>query len=143
MASRADGGDREDEWVRDMFTAHMHNEKISEELLAQTRTPQDAYEYAKCREKGIKHNRTMKTNPFGNPITTSKQEPIHYIHTRGRGNFANNQVPHKGRGNFRDAHILEVNKTHEISPNKKESNIITLKSNATNVVPLTIMSREG
>ena len=39
IASRFDCGDREDEWVRDMFTAHMHNEKIAEELLAQTRTP--------------------------------------------------------------------------------------------------------
>ena len=39
LASRADCGDREDEWVRDMFTAHVHNEKIAEELLAQTQTP--------------------------------------------------------------------------------------------------------
>ena len=30
LASRADCGDREDEWVRDMFTAHMSNEKIAE-----------------------------------------------------------------------------------------------------------------
>ena len=36
-----------------MFTAHMHNEKTAEELLAQTRTPQDAYEYAIRREKGL------------------------------------------------------------------------------------------
>ena len=43
LASRADCGDRESEWVRDMFTAHMNNEKIAEELLAQTRTPQEAY----------------------------------------------------------------------------------------------------
>ena len=44
LASRADCGNREDEWVRDMFTAPMHNEKIAEDLLAQTRTPQDAFE---------------------------------------------------------------------------------------------------
>ena len=55
LASRADCGDIEDEWVRDMFTAHMQNEKIAEELLAQTRSPQDACEYAIRREKG---NRT-------------------------------------------------------------------------------------
>ena len=53
LASRADCGEREEEWVRDMFTAHMNNEKIAEELLAQTRTPQDAYEYAIRREKDI------------------------------------------------------------------------------------------
>ena len=47
LVSRADCGDGEDEWVRDMFTAHMINDTIAEELLAQTRTPQDAYEKAK------------------------------------------------------------------------------------------------
>ena len=83
LGFRADCGDREDEWLRDMFTAHMNNEKIAEELLAQTRTPQDAYENAIRREKGIEHSRTMKTNPFGNQIATTKQEPIHYINTRG------------------------------------------------------------
>ena len=46
LASRADCGDRESERVRDMFTAHMNNEKIAEELLAQTRIPQEAYKYA-------------------------------------------------------------------------------------------------
>ena len=46
LASRADCGDRESEWVRDMFTAHMNIEKIAEDLLAQTRNPQEAYEYA-------------------------------------------------------------------------------------------------
>ena len=76
LASRADCGDREDEWVRDMFTAHMSNEKIAEELLAETGSPQDAYEYAIRRQKGIEHSRTMKINPFGGQ-TTTKQEPVH------------------------------------------------------------------
>ena len=59
LALWADCGDRESsEWVRDMFTAHMNYEKIAEELLAQTRTPQKAYEYAIRREKGIEHSRT-------------------------------------------------------------------------------------
>ena len=61
LASRADCGDRKDEWVRDMITAHMHNEKFAEELLAQTRNPDDAYEFAIRREKGIEHSRTMST----------------------------------------------------------------------------------
>ena len=48
----------------------MNNDKIAEELLAQTRTPQDAYEYAIRREKRIEHSRAMKTNPFeGQQIT--------------------------------------------------------------------------
>ena len=72
LASRADCRDKEDEWVRDMFTAHMQNEKIAEELLAQTKSTQYAYEYAKRREKGIEHSRTMKINPFGNRVTATK-----------------------------------------------------------------------
>ena len=93
LASRADCGDREDEWVPDMFTAHMKIENIAEELLAQTRSPKVAYEYAIRGEKVIKHSRTMKTNSFGNQVTATKQEPVYYINTRRRSNFANNQVP--------------------------------------------------
>ena len=75
LASRADCSEREDEWVRDMFTAHMNIEKNAEELLAQTRSPQEAYEYAIRQEKGIEHCRTMKTNPFGGQTSITKQEP--------------------------------------------------------------------
>ena len=102
LASRADCGDREKEWVRDMFTAHMNNEKIAEELLAQTRTPQEAYEYAIRREKGIEHSRTMKVNPIGGQtVTTPKKEPIHYDNTRGRHNQQYKQNNQRGRGGFR------------------------------------------
>ena len=98
MPSWADCGVREDEWVRDMFTAHMHNEKTAEELLAQT---QDAYEYAIRKEKGIEHSRTMKINPFDGQ-TTPKQEPTHNIINRGgRYNSTNNQNSQRGRGSFR------------------------------------------
>ena len=82
LASWADCGGRGDDWVRDLLTAHTSNGKIAEELLAQTRSPQEAYEYAIRREKGIEHSRTMKINPFGGQSTT-KQEPVHYINTRG------------------------------------------------------------
>ena len=75
LASRADCGNSEDEWARDMFTTHMNNKKIAKEIVAETRTPQEAYEYAIRREKGIKHSKTMKSNPFGlNSRTTIKQE---------------------------------------------------------------------
>ena len=101
LASRADCGDRENERVRDMFTAHMNNEQIGEELLAQTRSPQDAYEYAIRREKGMEHSRTMNLNAFGGPTTAPKQEPIHYINTRDRYNYLNNQNTQRGGGVFR------------------------------------------
>ena len=98
LASRADCGDFEDEWVRDMFTAHMNNDKIVEELLAQTRSPQDAYEYTIRRENGNEHSRTMKTNPFGGQQITPKQEPVNYINTQRRANNSNNQNAQRGRG---------------------------------------------
>ena len=81
-----------------MFTAHMNNDKIAEELLAQTRSPQDAYEYAFRRKKGIEHSRTMKTNPFGGHQITPKQEPVNYINTQGRSNYSNSQNTQRGRG---------------------------------------------
>ena len=61
LASKADCVDKEDEWVRDMFTAHMLNKKISEEILAKTRSLKEEYEYAIRREKGNEHNRIMKS----------------------------------------------------------------------------------
>ena len=64
LAARADCGDREDERVRDIFTATMTNEKIAEKLLAETRSPQSAYEYAIRRGKRIQHSRILKTNPL-------------------------------------------------------------------------------
>ena len=101
LASRADCGDCKDELLGDMFTAHMNNLQIVEELQAQTRSPQDAYEYAIRREKGIEHSRTMKINPSGEHTTTAKQEPVHYINTRGRYKYSNNQNSRRGRGVFR------------------------------------------
>ena len=44
-----------------MFTAHMLKEKISEELLAETSTPKNEYEYAIRQENGIEDNRTKKS----------------------------------------------------------------------------------
>ena len=43
----------------------------------------------------------MKTNPFGNQATTTKQEPVNYINTRGRNIIANNQSSQRSRGTFR------------------------------------------
>ena len=81
-----------------MFTAHMNNEKIAEELLAKTRSPQEGYGYAIRQEKGIERSRTM--NPFGAQTLTTKQEPVHYVNTRGRQNQKNNQNNQRGRGRF-------------------------------------------
>ena len=114
----------------------MHNEKIAKELLAETKTPQEAYEYAIRREKGIEHSRQMKTNPFGNQNATTKQEPVHYIKHGDEEISQTIKQPKEAAENFDGVHILEVNKIHAVSPNNnnKEINILTPKSNATNVV---------
>ena len=125
LASRADCGNREDEWVRDMFTAHMCNERIAEELLAQTRSPQEAHEYAIRRGKGIEHSSTMKINPFGGQPTT-KQDPVHYINTRG-GRITKT---HKEVGVVSaDDHIHVDHKTQE---DNKEITLQTLRNNVIN-----------
>ena len=87
LESRTDCVDRENEWVRNVPTAHMLNEKIAEELLAETKSPQDASEHAIRREKGIEHSKARRTNPFGTITSTTatfKQEPMGYIQPRRR-----------------------------------------------------------
>ena len=71
LAPRTDCGDREDERVCDMFTAEMSKEKIAEELLTETRSPQEAYEFAVEREKGIQRSKTVKKNLLGAVSTTT------------------------------------------------------------------------
>ena len=52
-------------------------------------------------KKDFEHSRTRKINPFGGQTTTTKQEPVHYINTRGRYIYLNNENPQRGRGGFR------------------------------------------
>ena len=79
----------------------MKIERIAEELLAEIRTPQEAYEHAIRREKGIEHCKTMKLNPNGTTsLLTIKQEPMGYIQPRGgRGGFSSN-FQNNNRGNY-------------------------------------------
>ena len=88
--------DRENEWVCDMVTAHKFNEKITKELLAETRSPHQG-------EKDIEHSKAVKTNLFGAPATTSlKKEAMGYLQPRGRsGNHPNGyQNNQRGRENL-------------------------------------------
>ena len=58
LVSRADCGDREDEWARDMFTAQMSNEKIAEELLAE----QERYRKHTNMQSDAKKHRTKQNH---------------------------------------------------------------------------------
>ena len=70
-------------------------------MLAQTRSPQEAYQYAIRQEKGMEPSRTMKTNSIGGQTVTTKQEPVHYVNTRDRQIQQYNQNNQRGRGGFR------------------------------------------
>ena len=75
-------------------------------MLAETRSLQDAYEYAIRRDKGLEHSKAMKTKPSGVPATpnrTLKQESIGYVQPCGRdGNLPNGyQNNQRGRGKLR------------------------------------------
>ena len=45
LALRADCAAREDEKVKDTFTAQLHSHKIAEDLIDETQSAQDASEY--------------------------------------------------------------------------------------------------
>ena len=55
-----------------MFRAHVSNEKIAEELLAETKSPRDAYKFAIRREKGVEDSQLM--NPVGITKTQTHQQ---------------------------------------------------------------------
>ena len=114
LASRADCGDRESEWVRDMFTAHMNNEKIAEELLAQTQ-----YEYAIRREKGIEQSRTMKINPLRGRY---KSRYITLIHVADKTSSTIKTISEVGVVSAADR-IHVDHKTQGVSNNNNETKI--------------------
>ena len=136
LASRADCGDRKSEWVRDMFLAQMHIEKIAEELSAQTQSPQDAYEYTIRREKGIEHSRTMKINPFGGQ-TTPKQEPIHFIYRFGVVDIIRPTIKTHKESEVVSA-VDHIHLDHKTQEDNKEITIQTVTDNVLNAETNTI-----
>ena len=103
----------------------MTNEKVAEELIAESRSPQSAHEYAIRREKGIERSRTIKSNPFGATSSrTIKQEPMGYMKPciKGAPGWYPNINPEFGRGH--------QNFSREIS-NKQSKGMQTSQGNKT------------
>ena len=100
LASRADCGDREDEWVRDMFTAHISNEKLQKNCWHKhvAHRKHTNIRYDEKRNKTQSHH---EKNPFGGQIAITKQEPVDNVNARGRRSQQNNQNNQRGRGGFR------------------------------------------
>ena len=92
----------ETEIIRDLFTANMTNDEVQKDLLAETKSPEQAFEYAIRREKGLENQIQIRkqgstTNPFQQ--TGIKTEPVGFIQRRGGDPYRNNRRGNNsGRG---------------------------------------------
>ena len=77
-------GRLETEIIRDLFTANMSNDEVQKDLLAETKTPDQALELL-IRKQGSEPN---------TEITTVKTEPVGFITKRGNNN--NNRYSSRG-----------------------------------------------
>ena len=92
----------ETEIIRDLFTANMTNDEVQKDLLAETKTPEQAFEYAIRREKGLENQiqiRKQGSSSFTSQHTGIKTEPVGFIQRRGGDPYRNNRRGNnRGRG---------------------------------------------
>ena len=116
----------------------MTNKNIAEELLAETRSPQDAYKCAIRRERRIQNSELMKTNPFGSSQTSStiEQESMGYIQgsVRGRRNGYQNNQRNRGFGRGRQQ-MLRGSSDEEVHKTNRETKTIHVTSVADSLDP--------
>ena len=79
--------------------------------------------------KRIEHSRTMKLNPIGGRKVTTKQEPVHYVNTRGRQNQQYNQNNQRGRGGFRVDHKTQGVNSINNNETQIQDNVISVEIN--------------
>ena len=93
-----DGG-LESEIVRDLFTANMSNDEVQKDLLAETKTPAQALDYAMKREKGLENKvyiRKQGTSNSHTGLPNIKSEPVNFV--QKRGGYRSKQRGGRGRG---------------------------------------------
>ena len=93
-----DGG-LESEIVRDLFTANMSYDEVQKDLLAETKTPAQALDYAVKREKGLEnqvHIRKQGTSNSHTGLPNIKSEPVNFV--QKRGGYRSQQRGGRGRG---------------------------------------------
>ena len=76
----------ESEIVRDLFIAHMSNDEVQKDLLAETKTPEQALDYAIKRERGLENQvyiRKQGTTNNHPGMPNIKSEPVNFVHKRG------------------------------------------------------------
>ena len=101
-------GRLETEIIRDLFTANMSNNEVQIDLLAETKTSDQALEYAIRREKGLENQLLIRKQGSvpTTQITTMKTEPVGLIDKRGNNNNryssrgGRNRQSHQQRGNL-------------------------------------------
>ena len=97
-----DGG-LEADIIRDLFTANMSNDEVQKDLLAETKSPKQALDYAIKREKGLE-NQIHRIYKY-------KTEPVNFVQKRGG-------VKSQPRGGRNRGGTTSRNNTHRPSQNK-------------------------
>ena len=80
-----DGG-LESEIIRDLLTANMSNDEVQKDLCAETKTPEQALDYAVRRKKGLEnqvHIRKQGSSNCHTGFTNIKSEPVNFVQRRG------------------------------------------------------------
>ena len=74
--------------IRDVFTANMSNVEVQKDLLAETKTQEQALDYAIRREKGLEHQLVIRKqgSPRSTQVFIMKTEPVGFIQKRGNNN---------------------------------------------------------
>ena len=88
-------GRLETEIIRDPFTANMSNDESQKDLWAETKTPEQALDYAIRREKGLENQLIIRKqgSPLSTQVSNVKSELVDFIQKRGN---TNNRYPTKG-----------------------------------------------
>ena len=90
----------ETEIIRGLFTANMTNDEVQKDLMAETKTPDQAFEYAIRREKSLENQlqiRKLGSSAISSQQTGIKSEPVGFIQ-RGDSYRNNRQGNNRGRG---------------------------------------------
>ena len=77
----------ETEIIRDLFTANMTNDEVQKDLLAETKTPAQAFKYAIRRENGLENQ--LQIRKQGSSTSSSQQigkkTRTSWVHSKTRG----------------------------------------------------------
>ena len=89
--NRIDGG-LEAEITRYLFTANMKNDVVRKDLLAETKTPKQAFKNAIRREKGPENQLQIRKQVTSASSSLQESEPVGFIQRKGNQNRNNQRV---------------------------------------------------